>query len=320
MFEKILEVFKGFRSDARKAMKDEASKPITVSIMGVTGVGKTSLINAIFGTDLKVGHVRPATQEIHTIKVSIKEGKGELIFHDLPGANEAENTADKYLELYAKQAIKSDIVLWAMSHERSEVAPNQEYLSKLINSLDEKQRIKFYNKITFVLTKADTINLKGGTWYYNETNQHIKPNDVLVDVINEKEIYFKEMFIDYFSKYVNTSARKNEECKMRVPQEDFLKVKSGKIHCSKVLTISDLGVLYQKYPQCKDTFEKIYIDQSVVLISSEYQFNLVRLLYIMLDKFELPSLFRIKNFINVDDLETMNKKEAEQKQKINFNH
>jgi predicted GTPase len=55
----------------------QRNKPFVVSIMGQTGVGKTSLINALFNTKLRVDAVRPTTKEIE--RVTIKNAKGHMI-------------------------------------------------------------------------------------------------------------------------------------------------------------------------------------------------------------------------------------------------
>jgi predicted GTPase len=42
----------------------EKKAPLKVSVMGQTGVGKSSLINALFNTKLDTDPVRPATSKI----------------------------------------------------------------------------------------------------------------------------------------------------------------------------------------------------------------------------------------------------------------
>ena len=91
----------------------QRNKPFVVSIMGQTGVGKTSLINALFNTKLRVDAVRPTTKEIE--RVTIKNAKGHtIIFCDMPGIGESEHADSVYLAEYRKQLLESDIVIWAI--------------------------------------------------------------------------------------------------------------------------------------------------------------------------------------------------------------
>jgi predicted GTPase len=48
--------------EIRDRLTAESERPLTVAIMGQTGVGKSSLLNAAFGTNLQVGDVRPTTK------------------------------------------------------------------------------------------------------------------------------------------------------------------------------------------------------------------------------------------------------------------
>jgi putative ribosome biogenesis GTPase RsgA len=45
--------------DLRRRIEAEQRKPLVVVVAGQTGVGKSSLINALFGTQLEVDDVRP---------------------------------------------------------------------------------------------------------------------------------------------------------------------------------------------------------------------------------------------------------------------
>ncbi len=308
MFEKIIEIVKGIKPKVL-AKKDElGSKPLTVSVMGETGVGKSSLINSLFGTNLPVDHVRPATKEIYSIPVKSRDKKHELIFFDLPGAGESEETDEKYLKMYVKQALKSDITLWLIQIDRRDYH-SRKYLTRLLGLLTDNQKIQFYNKITFVLTKGDI--LQEGKWIYDSENQIFAPDSKMKSLLREKMKFYKSEFIEKFITYLNTGVDKPDTCKMRVPREEFLSVQKGKICSNKLLTSEDVNILSEKYPDCKDVFPKIFENQNVVPVSSRYKYNLVKLLTIILDKNDDDMILRIEHFIDQETLDKVGKETAQ---------
>src|SRR5438128_12053669 len=83
----------------REILSKEQYTPLKVSIMGQTGVGKSSLINALFNAHLKINPVRPTTKDIAAINVPVKNAPQgtDLIFFDLPGIGESEQTDADYI-------------------------------------------------------------------------------------------------------------------------------------------------------------------------------------------------------------------------------
>src|SRR6266566_3978628 len=96
--------------EVRKKIKAAEDLPFIVSIMGQTGVGKSSLLNALFNTKLKTDPVRPCTKEIERI-VTRGPSNHELWFYDLPGIGEAGKADTQYLNSYREKLIESDVVL-----------------------------------------------------------------------------------------------------------------------------------------------------------------------------------------------------------------
>ncbi len=122
--------------EVSNAIKAEADKPLKVSIMGQTGVGKSSLLNALFNTKLKTDPIRPCTKEIEQLSVKGNSGH-ELLFYDLPGIGESEEADKQYLEQYSEKLKESDVVLWAIHADSRSVAFDVASLDKLLSFSDE---------------------------------------------------------------------------------------------------------------------------------------------------------------------------------------
>src|SRR3989440_9571393 len=86
----------------RRILNKEKYAPLKVSVMGQTGVGKSSLINALFNAKLDTNPVRPTTKDIAEINVPVKNAPQgtNLIFYDLPGIGESEQTDAEYIIQY----------------------------------------------------------------------------------------------------------------------------------------------------------------------------------------------------------------------------
>ena len=71
-----------------------------VGIFGDTGVGKSSLCNALFGKDIaKISNVEACTRHPQEILVGDK-GKGGIVLVDVPGVGEDPARHKEYIELY----------------------------------------------------------------------------------------------------------------------------------------------------------------------------------------------------------------------------
>ncbi|KAI0696922.1 P-loop containing nucleoside triphosphate hydrolase protein [Cytidiella melzeri] len=77
-------------SDAAGAIPVDAESPIYIAVMGVTGSGKTTFINAASGDNLPVGHdLESCTSEVANSKVFELDGQPVVLF-DTPGFDDTE--------------------------------------------------------------------------------------------------------------------------------------------------------------------------------------------------------------------------------------
>ena len=149
-----------------------------VGVFGNSGVGKSSLCNAIFGKEVaKISDVEACTRKPQEILIGSKNGG--IILVDVPGIGEDPTHQKEYTALYKSLVPELDLVLWAIK------ADDRNYASALdcyeeVFGLNEKSP-----PILFVVTQTDKTNdiedwdhqeyKPGGT---QNGNIAIKENDI----------------------------------------------------------------------------------------------------------------------------------------------
>lgn len=132
-----------------------------VGVFGNSGVGKSSLCNALFGKDIaKISDVEACTRKPQEIFIGAEGGKGGITLVDVPGIGEDPKHQEEYTALYKSLVPELDLVLWAIK------ADDRNYAS----GLDAYQAVfgqKNTPPVIFVITQADkTANIRD--WHYQE--------------------------------------------------------------------------------------------------------------------------------------------------------
>lgn len=135
----------------KKRVKKIRNYTPKVAVFGDTGVGKSSLCNALFGKDVaKISDIEACTREPQDIFIGNKEGGGINLI-DVPGIGEDPARHKEYMELYESLLPEVDLVLWAIKSDDRKYATAIEVYDKILKAHS--------NKIPtiFVITQIDKI-------------------------------------------------------------------------------------------------------------------------------------------------------------------
>ena len=130
-------------------------KPPTIGLIGVSGVGKSSTINAMFKTNLAVSHVVACTKEFESkdLEMTMKQGAGkgqriQLRVIDAPGLGEDIKFDPNYLKMYRDNLPECDVILWVITARNRAIALDQLYLKELS---------EFTDRMVFGINQIDLI-------------------------------------------------------------------------------------------------------------------------------------------------------------------
>lgn len=291
-------------ADQQRRIRDrilaESSEPLTVAIMGQTGVGKSSLLNALFGTSLRVGDVRPTTKVPEPVTVSGATGH-PLTFWDMPGLGESARADDEYLATYRQMLCASDVVLWAMHADSRSTLFDASALDGMLAGTSAAQRRTLIAKMTFVLTKADLITPP--PWIYLRDGQAgvFAPSRSASQRITEKARYYQEMLIQPYGGLQAAETYLSDGFSI-----DDHRFQTDGYHVRYTGFMSeDLCARYSgSYPHYRDVFERLCDNHRVIAVSALFRYNLVQLMIAIVNKLGESAIGRFQRLINGSEVTT----------------
>lgn len=118
------------------------SKPPTLAVIGLSGVGKSSVINAMFGTRRHVSPTTRGTSRFSSSVFDIVSRRVEgapvtcaLRVVDAPGLGEDADLDGNYLKRYRSHLPECDVALWVVAARNRALALDQQYLARLKDQL-----------------------------------------------------------------------------------------------------------------------------------------------------------------------------------------
>jgi small GTP-binding protein len=141
--------------EQQKTIEERFTKALqyepVIGFFGKTGVGKSSLCNALFGEKIcEISDTEPCTRD--TKKVILDLGGKGLTLLDVPGVGETNERDTEYAELYAKLLPELDLVLWVLKADDRAFASDEKFYEDIV-----KPHIQQGKPFYFVLNQVDKI-------------------------------------------------------------------------------------------------------------------------------------------------------------------
>ena len=157
-----------------------------IGILGKTGVGKSSLCNALFGKDVaKISDVEACTRDVQ--EIFIQSGNKKIKLIDVPGVGENKERDKEYLKLYSELLPELDVVIWLIKSDDRSYSNEQIFFENLI-----KPHIEQGKNFFFVISQSDKMN-PTREWNWDE----YEPSDIQRANLERKKEDIKRTFNYY---------------------------------------------------------------------------------------------------------------------------
>jgi predicted GTPase len=159
-----VEITTQLKSAIKTAIEDARRRPVSIAVFGQTGVGKSSLLNALFDLTLETSDSEPCTKE--PMYVDLYSNSQTLRFIDLPGWGEQQIIDDGRKNEWLKLASEADIILLAI-HSTSRSVDSE--MNTLMSLLPRKRT----KDVVVCCTQSDRLSESDG-WLYSLMGRNIK--------------------------------------------------------------------------------------------------------------------------------------------------
>ena len=120
-----------FKTKIKDQLNNKLNYQPRIGVFGKTGVGKSSLCNAVFGQDVcPISDVKACTREPQEVFLSIGDKGLKLL--DVPGVGESGERDKEYAKLYEKLFPELDLILWVIKGDDRAFSSDEQFYKKIV--------------------------------------------------------------------------------------------------------------------------------------------------------------------------------------------
>lgn len=134
--------------------KEIKEKPFRVAVIGQSGVGKSTTLNAVFGLNNYVSDVAEGTTKIEEKVFPMRDGFN-LSIYDMPGLNCDVDKDIEYEEMYKKILPGCDVIVYIINAHSRDLGEDCRILKEIVMPICNTNNLK--DNFILAFNKIDTI-------------------------------------------------------------------------------------------------------------------------------------------------------------------
>jgi len=138
-------------------LSEELKRAPRIALLGETGVGKSSTLNALFNAGAPIDHIRPCTVEAteYSVVTEVEGSHGPIRVFDMPGLGQDLKSDEAFKKEYARILPTCDVALWILDGHTRTLSQTQAALGGVVSSA-----MSGLDRLVIGINKIDAIEPK----------------------------------------------------------------------------------------------------------------------------------------------------------------
>ncbi len=241
-----------------------------------------------------MGDARQVTGKPHAITVPGNSGH-KLTFWDMPGMGEPSGADVDSMAMYLERISESDVVIWAIHADSWSGAAETRCLDALLARVDLDLRRQVASKLTFVLTKADTLTPPPWIFDMRGTRGSFIPSPPLAARLERKAAHFEKAVVEPWAELLRASTYNTGEFAV---SDDRLSYDKNAVHYRGHFSEAVREAYAAAHPRHAPVFARLRDNHRVLPCSALFRFNLVQLMVSVVNKLGPTAIFRFQRLLD----------------------